>query len=399
MAKNKCNFDELIDRHNTGCEKWDFIEKYFGSDELLPLWVADMDFRAPQPIIDALTSRAQHGIYGYSNFMPSYYDSVINWYKRRYNWEIRKDWLVFTPGIIPAVDFAIQSFSNPGDKIIVQNPVYYPFFYSIELNGRQILHNPLKLIDGHYEMDFDDLEEKVKDPRAKIMILCSPHNPIGRVWKKEELSRLGEICINNDIMVISDEIHSDIIYPGIKHTNFASISEKFAENSITCTSASKTFNLAGLQISNIIIPNKKIRQTFENAVSSTGVYLPNAFAADALQTAYNECEYWLEDLLEYIKGNFEFLKEFVRENLPLVNLIEPEGTYLAWLDFRKIEPDQKRLEKLMLKDAKVLFDEGYIFGNGGEGFERINLACPRSILKQALEQVVNAVKNYSNPSS
>ncbi len=393
MVKNKFDFDEVLDRRGTASEKWDFMKERFGYEDLLPLWVADMDFRSPQPVIEALVSRAKHGVFGYTGLTQSYYDSVISWYKRKYNWTIRKDWIVFTPGVIPAIAYAIRSFTNPGDKIIVQTPVYYPFFNTIEANGRQVLENPLKFKNDHYEMDFDDLEKKAKDPRAKMMILCSPHNPIGRVWTRKELTRLGEICTENGLLVISDEIHSDIRYPGIVFTNFATISGEFANNSITCTSASKTFNLAGLQISNIIIPNDKIRQNFQNAVSTMGMDLPNSFSGLAVQVAYDRCGTWLDQLLTYLKGNLDFLKEFIKKNIPEVKVIEPQATYLVWLDFRKIEPDPEKLQKLLLKDAKVAFVEGNIFRSGGDGFERINIACPRSVLKKALEQMARVLKD------
>lgn len=393
MVKNKFDFDEVLDRRGTASEKWDFMKERFGYEDLLPLWVADMDFRSPQPVIEALVSRAKHGVFGYTGLTQSYYDSVISWYKRKYNWAIRKDWIVFTPGVIPAIAYAIRSFTNPGDKIIVQTPVYYPFFNTIEANGRQVLENPLKFKNDHYEMDFDDLEKKAKDPRAKMMILCSPHNPIGRVWTRKELTRLGEICTENGLLVISDEIHSDIRYPGIVFTNFATISGEFANNSITCTSASKTFNLAGLQISNIIIPNDKIRQNFQNAVSTMGMDLPNSFSGLAVQVAYDRCGTWLDQLLTYLKGNLDFLKEFIKKNIPEVKVIEPQATYLVWLDFRKIEPDPEKLQKLLLKDAKVAFVEGNIFRSGGDGFERINIACPRSVLKKALEQMARVLKD------
>lgn len=394
MSECKYNFDEPIDRHGTASEKWDFLKERFGQEDLLPLWVADMDFQSPKPVIDALVSRAKHGVYGYTDLTQQYFDSVINWYKRRYNWTIRREWIVFTPGVIPAIDFAIKAFTNPGDKIIVQTPVYYPFFDSIESNGRQVLENPLKLNEGRYEMDFEDLERKAKDPRARVMILCSPHNPVGRVWSKQELTKLGKTCLENNLLVISDEIHSDIRYPDIVHTNFATISEDFSNNSITCTSASKTFNLAGLQISNIIIPNGKIRQDFLNSVSTMGMDLPNSFAATAVQVAYNECEDWFEEFLKYLKGNLDFLKEFIRKEIPEVKVIEPEGTYLVWLDFRAIEPDPERLQNLLIKKANVAFVSGSVFRSGGEGFERVNIACPRSILERALSRVVDVVKDH-----
>lgn len=392
MSEGNYDFDELIDRHGTGSLKWDALKDRFGSEDLLPLWVADMDFRAPEPVVNALVSRAEQGIYGYSTFMPSYYDSVIRWYSRRYHWDIKKEWIVYTPGVVPAINFAIQAFTNPGDNVIVQPPVYYPFFRSIEWNGRHALYNPLVLSNGRYKMDFDDLEKKVKDTRAKMMILCSPQNPVGRVWEKEELQQLGDICIDNDVLVFADEIHSDLRYPGIGYTNFASISEKFAHKSITGTSGTKTFNLAGLQISNIIIPNKRIREIFENAVSTAGTIMPNAFAPFALETAYNQCEDWLDELMKYIAGNLEFMKDFIRREMPEVKVIEPQGTYLCWLDFREIQSDPAKLEKLMLTAAKVALDEGYIFRAGGDGFERINLACPRSLLKSALMKISDALK-------
>ena len=396
MAGNKYDFDELIDRKGTGTMKWDNLGKQFGSDDLLPLWVADMDFRAPQPVIDAIVSRARHGIFGYTRIKDSYYESIINWYRRRYGWELNREWFVFTPGVVPAIILIIRALSRPGDGIIVQSPVYYPFYESVELNGRHIIHNPLKLVNGRYEMDFDDLEKKTKDPKARLLILCNPHNPVGRVWNREELKKLGEICNKNGVTVIADEIHSDLRYSGVPFTNYASISEEFAQNSITCTAASKTFNLAGLQISNIIIPNRMLRQKYENIVDSAKSVRPNSFAADAVEAAYNHGEEWLEELLKYLKGNLEFMKDFIRDNIPAVNVIEPEGTYLVWLDFRKVESDPEKLERLMHEDAKVALDEGYIFRTGGEGFERINIACPRLILRQALEQISSTVKKYQD---
>ncbi len=396
MGSGKYNFDELIDRKGTNSVKWNDLKNRFGSDDLLPMWVADMDFRSPPPVIDAVTNRAMHGIYGYTLLEESYYDSIINWYRRNYNWELKREWFVSTPGVVPAIKLAIRTFTNPGDGVIVQNPVYYPFYASIELNGRHVINNPLRLVNGRYEMDFDDLENKAKDPTARIMILCSPHNPVGRVWDREELQKLGEICNRNGILVISDEIHSDLRYPGVPFTNYATLSEEFAQNSLTCTAASKTFNLAGMQLSNIIIPNLKLKQQYENAATATSNLMPNSFAAVAAEAAYNHGEEWLVELKDYLKGNLEFLTEFLHEHIPDAEVIEPQGTYLVWVDFRKIEPDPEKLEKIMLKDAKVALDEGYIFRKGGEGFERINIACPRSILEKALVQIASAVDHYKN---
>ncbi|MFW9882465.1 MAG: MalY/PatB family protein, partial [Candidatus Thorarchaeota archaeon] len=350
-----------------------------------------------QPIIDAIAQRAKHGIYGYSYFHDAYYHSVINWFKRHYNWVIDREWLTFTPGVIPAINLTIQAFSNPGDKVIVQNPVYYPFFGAIKENGRQILNNTLQFSDERYRMDFDDLEQKVKDPKAKILILCNPHNPVGRVWNKEELTHLGEICIENEILIIADEIHCDLIYSDHKHTNFASISNEFALGSITCTSLSKTFNLAGLQLSNIIIPNKKIRQTFINCIRSVFLpevygYLPNSLSLAAFTAAFKECDEWLESLILYLQSNLEFLKSFLKEKLPQVKVIEPEGTYLVWLDFRKLGIPYEELEKFLHEEAKVALDDGSMFGKGGEGFQRINIACPQLVLKKALNRIYKAVE-------
>lgn len=394
MPDGTYSFDRKTERRGTGAMKWDTLKERFGSEDLLPLWVADMDFNAPQPVIDALVSRASHGIYGYTSFKPSYFTAILNWYQRRYGWKLEREWFAYSPGVVPAINFAVQGFTSPGDMVIVQPPVYYPFYEAIESNGRQALYNPLKLVNGRYEMDFEDLEEKARNPRAKMIILCSPHNPVGRVWNREELQRLGEICLDNGILVVADEIHSDLMLPGARFTNFATISERFAQISITCTSASKTFNLAGLQISNIIIPNRKLRQIFEDTAGTSWAKRPNAFAAEAVEAAYDRCEDWLDSLIEYIAGNLAFLKEYVRDNIPGVTVIEPEGTYLCWMDFRGIEPDPVKLERLMLDSAKVAMDEGYIFRMGGEGFERINLACPREILKQALSQIAEAVRNY-----
>ncbi|MFX1312354.1 MAG: MalY/PatB family protein [Promethearchaeota archaeon] len=396
MTEQDRFFDEVIDRTESQSAKWDFY-----NNDLLPLWVADMDFRSPQPIIDAIIARAKHGIFGYSYFHKAYFDAVLSWFKRRYNWEIKRDWLSFTPGVLPAINIAIKTFSNPGDKIIVQNPVYYPFFGAIRNNGRQILFNPLKLSNNYYLMDFNDLKEKVKDPRVKMLILCNPHNPVGRVWTKEELCQLGEICINNGILIISDEIHCDLIYTGHRHTNFAAISDEFAMNSITCTSLSKTFNLASLQLSNLIIPNQKLRNSFRNSIESLFIpeefgYLPNSLSLAAFTAAYQECDDWLNSLIVYLEKNLEFLRSFLKKNIPEIEIIEPEGTYLVWLDFRKMGIVYDQLENFLHENAKVALDDGGMFGKNGEGFQRINIACPQSILEIALKRIHKAVKSKAH---
>ena len=384
----KYNFDNVINRRNTNSSKWD------GADaDLLPMWVADMDFEVPPPIKDAIVKRAEHGIFGYSLPPESYYEAIINWEKRRHGWAVDKQWIAFSPGIVPAVHMLVRALAQPGDKVIVQTPVYYPFFNAIINNGCQIEKNPLQLQNKKYTMDFDDLERKVKGPRAKFLILCSPHNPVGRVWNREELVRLGELCVANDVTVISDEIHCDLIFKGHKHLPFAALDKRFAKNSVTCIAPSKTFNLAGLQTSAVIIPNAKLRGRFSNVLVSDGLRSPNPFGITALEAAYNHGEPWLEQLMDYLSDNVDFLIRFVEERLPMVEVIKPEGTYLVWMDFRKLGLDPDTLEDLMLKKARVWLDEGYIFGRGGEGFERINVACPRSLLKQGLQRIERAVNS------
>jgi len=384
----KYNFDNVINRHNTNSYKWDAADA-----DLLPMWVADMDFEVPQPIKEAIVKRAEHGIFGYSMPQESYYEAIINWEKRRHGWAIEKEWITFTPGIVPAVHMLVRALAQPGDKVIVQTPVYYPFFNAIINNGCQIEKNSLKLQNKKYIMDFEDLERKVKDPRARLLILCSPHNPVGRVWNREELVRLGALCVENDVTVISDEIHCDLIFKGHKHRPFAALDTRFTQNSITCIAPSKTFNLAGLQTSAVITPNADIRARFTNVLVSDGLMMPSPFGITALEAAYNHGEPWLEQLMDYLSRNVDFLVRFVEERLPMVEVIKPEGTYLVWLDFRKLGIDPHTLEDLMLKKAKVWLDEGYIFGREGKGFERINVACPRSLLKQGLQRIEKAVNS------
>jgi len=392
----KWNFDEIIDRNCFGTIKWqpEFLKKWLKYEDLLPLWVADMDFRAPEPITKAMIERVNHGIFGYTLPEEDFYQAAIDWFRRRHNWTIQRDWFVYTPGIVSAICNLLLAFSKPGDKIIIQEPVYYPFKDSIKNNGRRVLVNPLKMMSGHFEMDFEDLERKVKDPRAKILILCSPHNPISRVWQEEELKKLGDICIKNNILVISDEIHCDLIFPGFKHIPFASISENFAQNSVTCTAGSKTFNIAGLQTSNILIPDPVKRQTFANQMENLALKFPGLFGAIALKVGYNECEDWVDAVMIYINKNFEFLKKFTQERLHGVNVIEQQGTYLIFMDFRGLKLNPDKLDEILKKEAKVGLDRGKMFGIGGLGFQRINIACPLSILQDALERIENALKPH-----
>jgi cystathionine beta-lyase len=391
----KYNFDRIIDRNGTFSVKWDkdFLREQFKSDDVLPLWVADMDFQCPQPVIDALKRRAEQEIYGYSWHKTSVYlDAVSNWMRRRHEWKIDNEWIVFSPGIVPAIKMLVQTFTNIGEKVIVQPPVYYPFFSAVENNGRILLKNQLRYENKRYTFDFEDFEKKAKDPLTKMFILCSPHNPVGRVWTEKELRRLGDICLENNVLIISDEIHHDLILSGYTHTLFSTISEEFERNTIMCTAPSKTFNIAGLGTSNIIIPDDKLRESFSYTISNrNSVGSPNAFGIVALIAAYNEAEEWLSQALKYIENNFKFLKEFVNERLPHVDFIDPEGTYLAWLNCNRLGMDDKKLSKFLLKKAKVALDDGIIFGPGGEGFERINVACPKSILEECMNRIVNAL--------
>lgn len=385
------DFDSAIDRHNTNSIKWDFMDSFFSVHGLLPMWVADMDFRAPGPVIDAVKRVAEHGIFGYSGIPDSYYDVLIQWMEHRHRWKIKKEWAVFTPGVVPALYMLVRAFTEPGDQVIVQTPVYYPFFDVIRNNNRELLDNPLRLEKGCYYMDIHDLENKLTS-HTKMLILCNPHNPVGRVWSEKELGELGKLCLKNNILIVSDEIHEDIVYPGFTHIPFHSIAGEFADNCVVCTGASKTFNLPGLQVSNIIISNRDIKERFEKEIQRCGIFSPNIFGIAATEAAYRYGESWLTGLLDYLKGNIEFLKEFTAKKIPGLNIIEPQGTYLAWLDFRDCGVPPEKLSTFVREDAEVGLEAGAIFGCKEEGFERMNIACPRSILEEALTRIENAIR-------
>ena len=381
----KYNFDQVVDRQHSHSFKWQL-----GGRDVLPMWIADMDFQAPKPVMDAIIKRAEHGIYGYSMPEDGFFDAVINWQKKRHGWNIDKDWITFCPGIVPGLNMLVRAMTHPGDKVIVQTPVYYPFFDAILNNGRQFEKNPLILENGKYRMDYVDLQKRAEDPRAKAIILCSPHNPVGRVWSRDELRQLGQICLENDIIVISDELHCDLVFKGHQHIPFAAISTEFAENSVTCIAPSKTFNLAGLQTSTLVIPNESIRNLFLNGSIFKRT---NPFGIVALEAAYTHGEAWLDQLKDYLEDNIRYLCEFVKDRLPGIGVIKPEGTYLVWMDFRSLALDNAALEDFMLNKAGIWLDEGHIFGKEGDGFERINVACPRSILEQGLIRIETALKN------
>jgi len=397
--KSNFNFDENIDRTKTNAIKWNekFMEEYFGVGDLLPLWVADMDFRAPTILLEKLKERVAHGIFGYTIAPDSYYEAIINWFKRRHNWNLKKDWIKFSPGVVPAVNFIVQAFSHPGDPgdgIIIQEPVYYPFASSIKNNGRQVLNNKLVIANDHYTFDYKDLEEKCKAPRTKMLIFCSPHNPVGRVWKKDELERLGEICIENNVLIISDEIHCDLIFKGHKHIPFATLSKKFAKNTITCVAPSKTFNVAGLKSSNVIISDKVMRENFTTTTSNVAIRGPAIFGMVTTETVYNHCEDWLDELLDYLWDNYLYLKTFFAEHFPTVKVFDLEGTYLPWVDFGPLGLDPKKLDQIIKKEAKVGLDDGAMFGECGGGYQRFNIACPQAILQEALERMTKALNDY-----
>jgi len=382
----KYDFDTIIDRNNTNSIKWDFAEKVFSVKGILPMWVADMDFKVPDPVIDALKKVAEHGIFGYTATPQSYYDALKAWMVRRHNWDIKSEWVVYSPGVVPALFMLVKAFTKPEDQVIVQTPAYYPFFNAIQSSNCEILENPLRLENGQYRMDLADLESKVTS-RTKMIILCSPHNPIGRVWQETELRELGELCLKNDILIISDEIHQDIIFNGFKHIPFALISEELADRTIVCTGASKSFNLAGLQMSGIIIPNPELRERFSNTVGSCGILLPNIFAVAATEAAYRYGESWLGRLLDYLQGNLKFMTDYITKRIPGLEIIQPEGTYLVWLDFRKCGIDLTKLDEFLRENAKVALEEGTKFGAKEKGFERMNIACPRATLEEGLRRI------------
>ena len=382
----KYNFDKVVNRFNTESIKWDIIEEKYGHKDVIPMWVADMDFEVVKPISEAIKKRASHEIYGYTLKGDSYYEAVINWMDKHHNWHIKKDWINYTPGVVPALNYIIRTYANSGDEIIIQTPVYHPFYSSVKNNGCIIVENPLIYENGSYKMDYEDLKKKITH-RTKILVLCNPHNPVGRVWSKDELIKLGQICIENNILVVSDEIHFDLIYKGNEHTVFASISEEFAQNSVICTAPSKTFNSAGLQVSNIIIPNKKLRNLYNITLENNAGNEINSFAAVALEAAYNEGEEWLQQLLLYLGENLNFLMQYFEERIPKIKVIKPEGTYLVWIDCLDLNMSPSELEEFFVKKVKVGFNDGILFGSEGARFQRINIACSRSVLKEALERI------------
>jgi cysteine-S-conjugate beta-lyase len=394
------DFDTVIDRRGTCAEKWEP-----GNEELdrqdnrhdacgptLPLWVADMDFVCPQPVVEALICRAQHGIFGYTVPTEPYFNAVAGWMQRRQGWEIACDWICVTPGVVPALNMLVETFVAPGDKVLIQPPVYHPFFSAVRNNRATLVTSPLVFEDGRYRMDYADLEAKAADPQVRMAILCSPHNPVGRVWSREELRRFGEICLANDVLVVADEIHGDLILNGNTFTPYAGLSDVLSKRCVVCTAPSKTFNLAGLAVSNIVIPNAEIRSRFAATVHRHGLSGINAFGVVAAEAAYNDGDEWLDQVLEYIAGNLAALQEYVERYIPQIAVIPPEGTYLVWLDCRRLGLNNRELKRLMRQEAGVRLNDGHIFGPQGEGFQRINIACPRALLMAALQRIEVAIR-------
>lgn len=384
----KYDFDKTIDRRATNSYKWDSAP-----EGVLPMWVADMDFRTAPAIIDALQKRVAHGIFGYTRVPDAYYDAVTSWFSRRHGWDIDREWIIYTSGVVPAVSAVIKALTVPGDKVIVQTPVYNCFFSSIRNNGCEIVSNPLRRTADTYEMDFDALERCAADPRAKVMLLCNPHNPAGRVWTPDELTRLGNICLRNGVTVVADEIHCELVYQGFKYTPFASLSDAFLHRSVTCVSPSKAFNIAGLQIANIVAFDNDLRSRIDKAININEVCDVNPFGVAATIAAYNEGEEWLNQLVDYLHGNYEAMAEFCRRELPEFPITRLEGTYLVWMHCSSLGMPSDALEHALLEDARLWLNAGTMYGAEGEGYMRWNIACPRSVMLDGLNRFLNFVRS------
>ncbi|EQH64577.1 TPA: pyridoxal phosphate-dependent aminotransferase [Clostridioides difficile] len=384
------NFNEIVDRSNNFSSKWSEMEKKYGTNDLLPMWVADMDFKAAPCIIDSLKNRLEQEIYGYTTRPDSYNESIVNWLDRRHNWKIKSEWLIYSPGVIPAISLLINELTKANDKIMIQEPVYSPFNSVVKNNNRELIISPLqKLENGNYIMDYEDIENKIKD--VKLFILCNPHNPVGRVWTKDELKKLGDICLKHNVKIISDEIHSDIILKKHKHIPMASISKEFEKNTITCMAPTKTFNIAGLQSSYVILPDEKYYKLLDDAFTRIDIKRNNCFSLVATKASYNNGESWLESFLEYLESNIDFAIKYINENMPKLKVRKPEGTYLLWVDFSALGLSDEELESILVQKGKVALNQGNSFGIGGSGYQRINLACPRSMLEEALIRIKNAI--------
>ena len=384
----KYNFDEIVPRRNTHSVKWDSSP----NDDVLPMWVADMDFRTAPPVVRALEKRVAHGIFGYTKAPQAYFDAVTGWFERRHGFTFRKEWTLFVTGVVPALSAIVKALTISGDKVVIQTPVYNCFFSSVRNNGCEAVMNKLAYQNGKYTMDFEDLREKASDPSTKLLLLCSPHNPVGRVWSREELERAGEICLENDVVVVSDEIHCDFVYAGRRHIPFASLGSDFLRHSVTCTAPSKTFNLAGLKVANIHAADETIRMKIDTALRINEVCDMSSFAVDALIAAYNEGEEWLEALKEYLYGNYQYLRDFFAEHLPQFTVLPLEATYLVWVDCSALQRSSAEIAKMLLEKENLWVNGGAMYGDDGEGFIRLNIACPRELLAKGLNKILSALK-------
>ena len=388
----KYDFDKIVDRTGTESLKWVYPRKVLKVEDAIPMWVADMDFEAPPAVVEAIRNRAAHGIYGYPLVPPSFWQAAIGWLGRRHGWEVRKDEMAMTPGIVPALNYAVRAFTKPGDGVIIQTPVYFPFYHAVENNGRRVVRNPLRFDGRRYTMDLEDLERKL-DEGGRMLILCSPHNPVGRVWTREELEAIGRLTVERDLLVVSDEIHHDLIFKGSRHVPFASLSPALAERTVTCIAPSKTFNIPGLSTAAIIASNPKLLEAFEDETERAGFELGQVFGIVGFEAAYGQGDDWLDELLSYLEANVDFMEKFLGEQIPGIRLVRPEGTYLALLDCRGLGLEPAALNDFFLKKARVYFSDGAMFGKELEGFVRMNFACPRSVLAEALERIERAVKS------
>jgi len=385
------DFDRVIDRRTTDSIKWSVNEKRFGSHKVISAWVADMDFESPAPVVEALRARAAHGIFGYPIRPAAYYDALINWMRKRHDWAIKAEWLTYSPGVVTGLALAVHAYTQPGDKIIIQPPVYPPFFSVVKNNGRQLVLNPLKFVDGKFRMDLEHLEKQI-DAHTKMIILCSPHNPVGRVWTRDELAQLGKLCLRKNILIVSDEIHCDLIFRGYRHIPLATISDELAQITITCVAPSKTFNIPGLYTAAAIIPNGRLRAQFNTVRENLGLEGANIFGIAGFEAAYRAGEEWLDQLLEYLQGNLEFLLDYFDKSIPRIKPIRPEGTYLVWLDCHGLGLGDAALKEWMHKQARVAMNEGHTFGAEGKGFVRLNFGCPRATLGEALQRIEQAAR-------
>ena len=388
------NFDKIIDRSNTHSVKFDLRKLYFGREDVIPLWVADMDFETPNFIREAIKKRAEHPIYGYTIKSEGYFNAIINWLKDRHLWEVKKEEISFSPGVVPGFTLAILAYSKPGDQVVVQPPVYFPFFQSVTDNGRKLIHNQLLEKDNYYTIDFEDLEKKLSHPKTTLFLISSPHNPVGRVWSKEELEKMVELCKKYNVLLLSDEIHGDLVFKEYQHIPSSSISDDAKDSCITFMAPSKTFNVAGLSSSFLVIQNPNLKKRYEEVLQAYHLGGGNIFGAVALQAAFEKGHDWLDELMSYLQKNVDYVSDFFASNLPQISFQKPEATYLLWLNCKSLNLDAEALKKLFVEEAALGLNAGSIFGPGGDGYMRMNVACPKSVLEKALHQLLKAIEKH-----